>query len=98
MFGTGRVLIRHGVAAPGSHCNAARFGIHCAPMWNRFHNLSDLAPVRVASVLCIAALAGTVHPAAQGRGAATPNTASQRPPKTVTPQSYPPDQVRAGQP
>ena len=67
-------------------------------MWNRFHNLSDLAAVRVAPALAIVALAASTHLAAQGRGAATQNTASQRPPKTVTPQSYLPEQVRAGQP
>src|SRR5438093_757140 len=94
----GHVLIRHGVAAPGSHCNAARFGIHCAPMWNRFHNLSDLVALRVAPVIGLVAVAVSTHLAAQGRGTAIPNTASQRPPKTVTPQSYPPEQVRAGQP
>jgi cytochrome c oxidase cbb3-type subunit 3 len=69
-------------------------------MWNRFHNLSDLVPGRVAPAVCVAALALAAHPLAQGRGGAAqnPNTASQRPPQTVTPQSYPPEQVRAGQP
>jgi cytochrome c oxidase cbb3-type subunit 3 len=42
----------------------------------------------------------TFSTAYQGRGGGgqNRNTASQRPPQTVTPQSYPPEQVRAGQP
>jgi cytochrome c oxidase cbb3-type subunit 3 len=69
-------------------------------MWNRFHNLSDLVAVRVAPAVCLVAIASAAHPLAQGRGGAAqnPNTASQRPPQTVTPQSYAPEQVRAGQP
>src|SRR5438093_2236817 len=67
-------------------------------MWNRFHNLSDLVALRVAPVIGLVAMAVSTHLAAQDRGAAIPNTAAQRPPATVTPQSYPPEQVRAGQP
>jgi cytochrome c oxidase cbb3-type subunit 3 len=73
-------------------------------MWNRFHNLSDLVTIRVAlalgPALCCVVVAYTANPVAQGRGGGgqNQNTASQRPPRTVTPQSYPPDQVRAGQP
>ena len=63
-------------------------------MWNRFHNLSDLIAIRVVCALCLLVATTAPHLAAQGRG----NTASQRPPQTVTPQSYPPEQVRAGQP
>ena len=47
----------------------------------------------------LGASAGGAPPAAaQGRGrAAGASPASQRPPQTVTPQSYPPEQVKAGQ-
>jgi cytochrome c oxidase cbb3-type subunit 3 len=37
-------------------------------------------------------------PAGGGRGQGGQRTASQQPPPTVTPQSYPPEQVQAGQP
>jgi cytochrome c oxidase cbb3-type subunit 3 len=62
--------------------------------------------VRMSPVLLLSvALAPVPHaqPAAGqgaggGRGRAGEQTASQRPPRDVTPQSYPPEQVRAGQP
>jgi cytochrome c oxidase cbb3-type subunit III len=42
--------------------------------------------------------AGAASPGGGGRGQGGQRTASQQPPPTATPQSYPPEQVRAGRP
>jgi len=52
----------------------------------------------VASILLIASTLAPVHLLAQGRGrAAGASPASQRPPQTATPQTYPADQLATGQ-
>jgi cytochrome c oxidase cbb3-type subunit 3 len=51
---------------------------------------------RIAASLALVLLAITVTTFAQGR-AAGESPASKRPPTTVTPQSYPPEQIQAGQ-
>lgn len=51
-----------------------------------------------AVLLCAGIVWGPYNVAAQGTGGKRPSPASQQPPPTVTPQSYPPEQVEAGRP
>jgi len=52
-----------------------------------------MIPVRVVFIVSIYAVSFVVAHATGGQ-----QTASQRPPQTITPQSYPPEQIAAGQP